>query len=167
MYLAHGQFQRARLRGRCPDGRRVSMKPSCLITARMGVFFSRTLSRLSSSEVGTARCTRSAFERAMATSEPRAPQIFRLTLRGGPWLPSSTATFGGAMPPKHQHWQLSGSSELAMQPHPFLHSASHSPAPHFAIRHPRKMVVKGGPQPITFRLPYHPRFAEESGAVRS
>jgi hypothetical protein len=136
----HGQFQRERLRllGLFADAPRILTKPRCLMTVRMGVFFNRTLSRLSSNEVGTASSTRSARESATATCEAGAPRRVRLISL----VPSKTPKFGGLNPPKHRHSQLAGSSELAMQPQPFVHSHSHSPAPHFAILHPRKRSLK-------------------------
>jgi len=128
----HGHFQRERLRGLFVDARRISMKPRRLITVRMGVFFNRTLSRLSSSEVGTARRTRSARERATATCEALAPRKCTLILVVA-LTPSKIPKFGALVPPKHLQSQLSGSSELAMHPQPFVHSQSHPPAEHFAI----------------------------------
>jgi hypothetical protein len=142
---SHGQFQRERLR-------RVSMKPRCLITFRMGVFFNRMLSRFSSNLVGTARSTRSARERATATSEPRAPRIVRSILVRA-LTPDKTPKFAPPATPKHRHSQLVGSSELEMQPQPFLHSHPHSPAPQFAIVHLREWPLKIVP---SFALFYRP-----------
>lgn len=126
------------------------MKPRCLNTARTGVFFSRTLSRLLSIEVGTASSTRSARERAIATSEPRAPRIVRSILVG---LPCKTPKFAPLDPPKHRQSQLSGSSELAIQPQPFVHTQSHPPAEHLAIVHPRKWSLKIVPSVLVFHRP--------------
>jgi hypothetical protein len=131
----HGHFQRERLRLLAP---RILTKPRCLMTVRMGVFFNRTLSRLSSNEVGTASSTRSARESATATCEAGAPRRVRLIAL----TPSKTPRFGGLNPPKHPHSQSVGSSELAMQPQPFVHSHVHSPAPHFAIVHLRGWSVE-------------------------
>ncbi len=139
-YPVHGHFQRERLRllGLFADAPRILTKPRCLMTVRTGVFFNRTLSRLSSNEVGTASSTRSARESATATCEAGAPRRVRLI-----WLtPSRTPKFGALNPPKHRQSQLVGSSELAMQPQPFVHSHVHSRAPHFAILHPRKRSLK-------------------------
>jgi len=138
LYSVHEQFQRERLLGLFADVPRILRKPRCLMTVRMGVFFNRTLSRLSNNEVGIASSTRNARESATATCEAGAPRRVRLI-----WLaPSKTPKFGGLNPPKHRHSQLAGSSELAMQPQPFVHSHSHSPAPHFAMVHPRKRSLK-------------------------
>jgi hypothetical protein len=136
----HGQFQRERLRllGLFADAPRILTKPRCLMTVRMEVFFNRTLSRLSSNEVGTASSTRNARESATATCEAEAPRRVRLISL----TPSKTPKVGGLNPPKHRQSQLVGSSELEMQPQPFVHSQSHSPAPHFAILHPRKRSVR-------------------------
>jgi len=114
------------------------MKPRCLIAARTGVFFKRTVSRLSSSEVGTARSIPKARESAAATCEPRAPRI----VRSMALTPSKTPKFGALNPPKHRQSQLSGSSELAMQPQPFVHTQSHSPAEHLAIAHRHKWCLR-------------------------
>jgi hypothetical protein len=124
----HGHFQRGRVR--------ISTRPRRLITVRMGVFFNRTLIRLSRIEVGIARRTRSDRERATATCEARTPRIFTSTFVVGPATPDKTPIFPTDDPRKHQQSQLSGSSDIAMQPQPFVHSQSHSPAPHFAILHP-------------------------------
>jgi hypothetical protein len=137
----HGQFQRERLRGLLAGAPRISTKPRCLTTVRTGVFFNRTVSRLLSSEVGTASCTRSARERATATCTALAPRKWTLILVVA-LTPSKTPKFGGLNPPKHAHLQSKGSSELEMHPQPFLHSHEHSPAPHFAIVRPQSAIRK-------------------------
>lgn len=116
--------------------RLISTKPRRLITVRTGVLFNRTLSRLSRREVGTARHSRSARERATATCEAGAPRRVTSIFLVGPVSLCRTLTFGGVELPKQKQAQSSGWSELAMQPQPFLQDVSHSPAEHFAIVHP-------------------------------
>jgi hypothetical protein len=153
VYDNHTENQRERLCGPFLFARFISMRPRRLITVRMGVLFHRTVSRLSRITVGMARRTRSDRERATATCEAGTPRIVTSTFVAGPLTPHKTPTFPTDDSPKHQHWQLSGSSELAMQPQPFLHSASHSPAPHFAIVHPRKWSSNIVPTSPFFVLP--------------
>lgn len=140
----HGQFQSERLR--------VSMKPRCLITLRMGVFFNRTLSRFSSNLAGTARSTRSARERATATSEPRAPRIVKSILVSA-LTPAKTPKFGGLNPPKHRQAQT---PSIRMQAQPFLHSQLHPsgpPAEQLAIVHLRKWSLRIVPGLSIFHCP--------------
>jgi hypothetical protein len=136
----HGQSQRERLRllGLFAEVPLILTKPRCLMTVRMGAFFNRTVSRLSSNEVGTASSTRSARESETATCEAGAWRRVRLISLA----PSKTPKFGALNPPKHRQSQLVGSSELAMQPQPFVHSHVHSPAPQFAIEHLHRWSVE-------------------------
>jgi hypothetical protein len=114
----------------------ISTRPRRLTTVRTGVFLHRRVRRFSSREVGMAIRTRSDRERATATCEARTPRIFTSTFVPGPLTLDKTETFPTVEFPKHQQLQVSGSSDIAMHPHPFLQVASHPPAEHFAIAHP-------------------------------